>query len=147
MNCLCPGSFYFEERLSFVGSIRVGGLYRNATKFVTPELNERIDQIARSMPDFHFGRFDVRFKSVEELQRAESFQIIEVNGAGAEAIHVWDPEASLREVYGELLKYQSLVFKIGAANRAKGLAPMSVGELIRFTRKQNSLIDRYPLSM
>lgn len=36
-------------RLAFVGSIRVGGLYRNADELVTPELSRRFDEIARSM--------------------------------------------------------------------------------------------------
>lgn len=133
-------------RLSFIGSIRVGGLYRDARKSVTPALSERIDAIARSMPEFHFGRFDIRFKSLERLQQGEDFEIIEVNGAGAEAIHMWDPEMSLGEAYRELLDYQSLLFRIGVMNRARGFAPMSLAELVRFTNKQNALTARYPPS-
>ena len=133
-------------RLSFIGSIRIGGLYRDARAFITPELSARIDAIARSMPEFWFGRFDVRFKDMAQLQRGEDFAIIEVNGAGAEAIHMWDPEMPLGEAYGELLKYQTLVFKIGQLNRARGFKPMSLGELIAYTNKQNRLISTYPPS-
>ena len=42
---------------------RAGGLYRDACDFITPELSARFDAIARSMPEFHYGRFDVRFAS------------------------------------------------------------------------------------
>lgn len=133
-------------RLSFIGSIRIGGLYRDARKFITPGLSARVDAIARSMPEFWFGRFDVRFKCMEQLQRGEDFSIIEVNGAGSEAIHMWDPEMRLGEAYGELLKYQTLVFKIGALNRARGFKPMSLGELIAYKNKQNRLIRAYPPS-
>lgn len=134
-------------RLSFIGSIRVGGLYRNASAHITPALTARIDEIARSMPQFCYGRFDVRFRSVEELERGEEFQIIEVNGAGSEAIHVWDPQTPVREVYRELFGYQNVLFEIGAQNRDTGLSAISVRQLIRFARKQNRLVANYPASM
>ena len=34
--------------------------------------------IARSMREFHCGRFDIRFESVEALKRGEKFSIIEI---------------------------------------------------------------------
>ena len=133
-------------RLSLIGSIRVGGLYRDATRFITPALEQRFDGIARSMPEFHFGRFDIRFKSLERLQEGEDFAIIEVNGAGSEAIHMWDPDKPFFEAYGTLLRALALLFAIGASNRARGFAPMSFMELVRFTRKQNRLVVQYPPS-
>jgi len=134
-------------RLSFIGSIRVGGLYRDARSYITDELSRRFDAIATSMPEFYFGRFDIRFKSVESLQQGEEFAIIEINGAGAEAIHMWDPEMSLREAYGELLRFQTLVFEVGEKNRARGYTPMSLRDFWAFTAKQNRLISRYPPSL
>jgi len=133
-------------RLSFIGSIRTGGLYRDARASITPAMSERFDAIARSMPEFWFGRFDIRFRSLDELQHGEAFKVIEVNGAGAEAIHMWDPEMPLVEAYRELLHYQSLLFTIGAANRKRGFKPMGLRALIAFTNKQNRLIDSYPPS-
>jgi hypothetical protein len=133
-------------RLSFIGSIRVGGLYRDASDAITPVLSARFDAIAQSMPEFWFGRFDIRFASVEQLAVGEAFRVIEVNGAGAEAIHMWDPRYSFGDAYRELLRYQTALFEIGAANRARGFAPTSLRELWRFTQKQNALIAQYPPS-
>jgi hypothetical protein len=133
-------------RLSFIGSIRIGGLYRDARASITPALSERFDAIARSMPEFHFGRFDVRFASLERLRQGEDFLVIEVNGAGAEAIHMWDPEMSLGAAYRELLRHQDLIFELGAANRARGFRPLSLREFLRFTLHQNRLIRGYPPS-
>jgi membrane protein DedA with SNARE-associated domain len=135
-----------RERLSFIGSIRVGGLYRDASDAITPVLSARFDAIAQSMPEFWFGRFDIRFASVEQLAVGEAFRVIEVNGAGAEAIHMWDPRYSFGDAYRELLRYQTALFEIGAANRARGFAPTSLRELWRFTQKQNALIAQYPPS-
>ena len=131
-------------RLSFIGSLRVGGLYRDASHLITPELTHRFDTIARSMPEFYFGRFDVRFESVDLLKKGEGFTIIEINGAGAEAIQAWDPNVSLIKLYSEFFKAYRLLFKIGAINRARGFKPMTIREFIRAIKHQNRLIEQYP---
>lgn len=131
-------------RLSFIGSLRVGGLYRNASHLITPELSDRFDKIAQSMPEFHFGRFDVRFESVEKLMKGEGFNIIEINGAGAEAIQAWDPNVRLFSLYREFFKAYRLLFKIGDLNRARGFKPATPGAFIKAVRHQNQLIEQYP---
>lgn len=133
-------------RLSLVGSSRVGGLYKDARAHVTATLVARFDEIADSMPNFHFGRFDVRFASVERLGMGEDFQIIEVNGAGAEAIHMWDPDFRLGDAYAALFYQQALMFEVAAANRARGFKPLGVRELVSFQRRQQALLPLYPAS-
>lgn len=131
-------------RLAFIGSLRVGGLYRDAGYLITPELTAQFDAIARSMPEFYYGRFDIRFESTELLRAGKGFTIIEINGAGAEAIQVWDPNVPLMKLYRELFKAQSLLFKVGAMNRKRGYKPMSALAFIKAMKKQNTLIDNYP---
>lgn len=131
-------------RLSFIGSLRVGGLYRNASHLITPELSDRFDKIALSMPEFYFGRFDVRFESTDKLMRGEGFNIIEINGAGAEAIQAWDPNVKLLSLYREFFKSYKLLFRIGNLNRARGFKPMTFRAFIRAIRHQNRLIAQYP---
>ena len=131
-------------RLSFIGSLRVGGLYRDASHLITAELSDRFDKIAQSMPEFYFGRFDVRFESVEKLMKGEGFNIIEINGAGAEAIQAWDPDVTLFKLYGEFFKAYRLLFKIGNLNRARGFKPMTFGAFMKAIRHQNRLISQYP---
>ncbi|WP_448206796.1 VTT domain-containing protein [Azospirillum sp. sgz302134] len=133
-------------RLALVGSSRVGGLYKDGHALITPALVRRFDEIADAMPGFHFGRFDVRFASAEALAAGEDFRIIEVNGAGAEAIHVWDPEMPLRQVYAGLFHQQALMFAIAAANRARGFLPLSLRGLIGYQQRQQRLLCTYPAS-
>jgi membrane protein DedA with SNARE-associated domain len=131
-------------RLSFIGSLRVGGLYRDATSMITPELEDRFDKIAQSMPEFYFGRFDIRFESVEKLSRGEAFNIIEINGAGAEAIQAWDPNVTLFKLYREFFKSYGTLFRIGNINRSRGFKPMTIRAFIKAVRHQNRLIEQYP---
>jgi membrane protein DedA with SNARE-associated domain len=131
-------------RLAFIGSLRVGGLYRDAAYLITPELTEQFDEIAKSMPEFYYGRFDIRFESTDLLKQGKNFTIIEINGAGAEAIQAWDPNVPLIKLYKEFFKAQSLLFKVADMNRKRGFKPMSVRSFIRAIRKQNHLIENYP---
>jgi membrane protein DedA with SNARE-associated domain len=131
-------------RLTFIGSLRVGGLYRDAGHLITPALTQRFDEIARSMPEFYYGRFDVRFESTDLLKEGKGFSIIEINGAGAEAIQAWDPNVPVFKLYSEFFKAQSLLFKVGALNRKRGFKPMSAWSFIKAIRKQNRLVDAYP---
>ncbi|PWC34485.1 hypothetical protein TSO352_19145 [Azospirillum sp. TSO35-2] len=133
-------------RLSLVGSSRVGGLYKDACGHVTATLTARFDEIADTMPGFHFGRFDVRFESVERLGLGEGFRIIEVNGAGAEAIHMWDPEFRLGDAYTTLFQQQALMFEVADANRARGAKPLTAWELVCYQRRQQNLLPLYPAS-
>lgn len=133
-------------RLAFIGSIRVGGLYRDGSEFITEALQSRFAAIGKSMPEFYFGRFDIKFKSVDRLMDGEDFRIFEVNGAGAEAIHVWDASTPLLRMYRELFKYQSLMFEISSLNRQRGFKPMHIKEFYSFTKEYNNLISSYPPS-
>lgn len=133
-------------QIAFIGSLRVGGLYRNGENYITPEMSRRFDEIACSMPEFYFGRFDVKFKSIDLLKEGTDFQIFEINGAGAEAIHIWDTDTSLIKTYKELFKYQSLLFRISNMNRKKGYKPMGMREFYTFTKQYNNLISSYPVS-
>jgi hypothetical protein len=133
-------------RLAFIGSNRVGGLYRDARAYITPELERRFDAISRAMPEFYIGRYDIRFASVDQLQRGEDFSIIEINGAGAEAIHVWDPNMGLSEIYRTLFAYQATMFRIGDKNRSRGFKPSSMTQFFGAIHEQRTLIRRYPPS-
>jgi membrane protein DedA with SNARE-associated domain len=133
-------------RLAFIGSIRVGGLYTNGENYITTKLNQRFNDIACSMPEFYFGRFDIKFKTIYQLQEATDFQIFEINGAGAEAIHVWDTNTSLIKTYKELFRYQSLLFRISDMNRKNGYKPMGMKKFYSFTRQYYKLTNSYPSS-
>lgn len=133
-------------RLSTIGSTRVGGLYRNGEALITPALIAAVDAIARDMPEFHFGRFDVRYASEDALRRGEGFTIIEVNGAGSEAIEAWDPELRPQAAFARIFAKQALLFEISAANRRRGFRPIGLRALARLHLRQQALIPRYPPS-
>ena len=133
-------------RLATIGSTRVGGLYRDGRACITPQLTAAVDAIARDMPEFYFGRFDVRFNTLPELSAGRGFTIMEINGAGSEAIQAWDPDIGLAAGLKMIFQKQSLLFAIGDALRRRGVQPIGLLKLFKLNRRQSRLIAHYPPS-
>ena len=74
------------------------------------------------------------------------FTIIEVNGAGAEAIQFWDPRLTLRQAFAGVFAKQRLLFEIAAEWRSRGARPVGVVGLARAWLRQQALIGAYPAS-
>ncbi len=132
--------------LVFTGNHVKGSIFRDGTAHATQALAATVERIARAIPDFHFGRFDVRFASMAALRRGEGFRIIEVNGTGSEATHVWEPDMTLRGAWAAELAHFGASWRIGAANRARGALPTPIGELWRLWRQHKRLMARYPMN-
>lgn len=130
--------------LVFAGNHCQGAIFKNGTDLVTPELLEAIHQIAAGMPEFYFGRFDVKFESLELFLAGKSFKIVEINGAGAEATHIWDSGTRLREAYGTLFEQYEILFKIGAENRRRGYRPLGPWRLARSLLAYRKMAASYP---
>lgn len=133
-------------RLATVGSTRVGGLYRDGARWITPALTAAVDNIAQDMTGFYAGRFDVRFASLPELGQGRAFKTMEVNGAGSEAIQAWDPDMPLLRAFRTIFAKQAVLFSIGAANRRRGHRPVGLLLLAQLHWAQLALLKRYPPS-
>jgi len=131
-------------RLAFAGSHSRGAIFRNGTHLVTPQMEARFDAIAQALPEFHFGRFDVRFESFEDMQQGRGFTIVEVNGAGAESTHIWDRRTGLLQAWRDLMRQYRWLFEIGAANRARGFKPMRWTDFRAAWLREKALTPFYP---
>ena len=133
-------------RLVFSGNHCKGSVFRNGAADITPALATRIDEIARALPDFHFGRIDLRYRSLHALREGRDFSIIEINGVGSEATHIWDPDTSLREVYSAQFRHYGAAFAIGAEMRRRGAKPCGTWTMWRDWREEQRLMASYPLN-
>jgi hypothetical protein len=133
-------------RLVFVGNHCKGSIFEDGTQLVTQALTDAFERIARAIPDFHFGRIDVRFASLSALLRGEGFRIIEINGAGSEATHIWDPNTTLRDAWRAQFFHYGAAFRIAAANRKRGHRSCGLHALYRLWRRQKRLMAAYPMN-
>lgn len=53
-------------------SARLGAVYLDVTHMVTPKLSAVVEKVAKDVEGFHFGRFDMRFRSFDDMLRGEA---------------------------------------------------------------------------
>jgi hypothetical protein len=70
--------------------------------------------------------------------------IVEIHGAARDATGIWDSKTSLWEAYRKLISQFSLLFEIGARNRARGYRPLSIWRLFQLYQKESRLTRDYP---
>ncbi len=130
--------------LVFAGNHCQGAIFRDGREYFDAPFARKIDEIACSMKDFSFGRFDVRFTNWPAFLRGETFEIIEINGAGGEMTHIWDARATLGESYLTLFRQWQTLFRIGRAARDRGVKPLSAREFFADVRRYRNLARSYP---
>jgi hypothetical protein len=131
-------------RLVFVGNHCRGSTFKDGLDIVTPALAARIEDIVQDVPDLHFTRIDLRYETLDSLRNGERFKIIEFNGSGSEATHIWDPQMTLLKAYATQFFHYGESFKIGAMFRARGLRSTGVLKLLGLWRHQKRLMAAYP---
>jgi hypothetical protein len=72
--------------------------------------------------------------------------VIEINGAGSEATHIWDPHTTLWQAWRAQFFHYGEAFRIGAANRAAGHRPCSVRSIYALWQRQKRLMAAYPMN-
>ena len=133
-------------RLVFAGNHCKGSIFSNGASDITSMLTEKINYIMSDIPDFYFGRIDVRYLSIASLRRGDDFRIIEINGVGSEATHIWDPSTPLREAYRAQFSHYRQAFEIGAALREAGFKSSGLLQIIRDWLTQRRLMASYPMN-
>lgn len=130
--------------LVFVGNHCRGSTFKDGLDIATPVLTARIDEIMHDMPGVYFSRIDLRYDSLDALREGRDFKIIEFNGSGSEATHIWDPEMTLSRAYRDQFSHYGESFRIGAAIRKTGAKPMGPWKLLTAWQAQKKLMRAYP---
>jgi membrane protein DedA with SNARE-associated domain len=131
-------------KLVEAGNHAQGCIFRDGMQLNSPALEQRMEDISQKLDGFFIGRYDIRFASEADLRAGKNFQIVELNGAAAEAANIYDARNTLWSAYRTLFRQWDLVFAIGAANRQRGCAPMKLSRLWREWRNYSRVAATYP---
>jgi hypothetical protein len=132
-----------EVRLVSVGNHCKGAIFKNGAAHITSAMEKAFDRISHEMPEFYFGRFDVRFGSLEDLKDGRDFTILEVNGPGSEMTHIWDADTTLFEAYHTIFEQYRIAWEIGKENRDRGFKLPTLRALVRAYRTELALLATY----
>ncbi len=111
------------ERLNLVpyGNHARGAKFVDGSHWITPELTKTINEMCLQIPGFYFGRLDVMYNTIEELEQGINFAVVELNGAGSEPTHIYDPKHSLFFAWKELARHITYMYEISVANHKNGV--------------------------
>lgn len=112
-----------------------GSLFLDDTHLIDEELTRTIDAICKQIPDFYYGRLDIRYDNWEDLKKGKNFSIIEVNGAGSEPTHIYDPRHSLFFAWKEIIRHWIILWRISRMNHKKGYRYLSFTEGMRMFKE------------
>ncbi len=120
-----------EKILVPYGNHSRGAMFIDDSHLIDETLTKTIDEICKQIPGFYFGRFDIRFDNWEDLKHEKKFSIIEMNGAGSEPTHIYDPKHSIFYAWKEIIRHWFILNKISRQNHKKGYKYLSVSEGIK----------------
>lgn len=134
------------EKLSLVFSASHcrGAVFRDARQLITTQLTERIHQMMTDLPEFYYGRLDVKFSDIDSLQKGINIEIVEINGASSESIHIWDKDAGFLDAIKTLLWQYRTLFEIGNYHRSRGMKPPGMFSLLSQWLQERRLTRCYP---
>ncbi|TAE70820.1 MAG: D-alanine--D-alanine ligase [Bacteroidetes bacterium] len=119
-----------------------GAKFTDVTHWNNEKLTQKIDEICQQVPHFYYGRLDIKYNNFEELQEGKNFSIIEINGAGSEPTHIYDPKHSIFWAWREIIKHWDVLFKISQHNYKKGFSYLNFSEGIKMLRDNKKLVQK-----
>lgn len=117
-NCILPKGE--QKELEPIGNHCRGTRFINANYLITKKLENVFDDIARQIPGFHYGRFDLRTASIDDLY-AGKIKIMELNGANSEPTHIYDASFGVFNAYKTIAWHWKRIADISIQTQQKGV--------------------------
>ncbi len=109
-----------EKILVPYGNHARGSKFIDWTHKTNNELLKNLDAVCKQINGFYFGRLDIMYNSWEDLCLGKNFHIIELNGAGSDPTHMYDPRHTLFFAWKEIIRHWLICERISKQNHAKG---------------------------
>lgn len=118
-----------------IGNHNRGTTFLNANRLISKDLVRVIDEIAFPLKGFNYGRFDIKVKSLADLEAGQGIHILEVNGVESEPAHIYDPQMTIFKAYRDIIKHMSLISEIALANKKLGIHALPFKNFIFVVRQ------------
>jgi hypothetical protein len=102
-----------------------GAKFLDASHKISDKLTNVIVEVCLQVDGFYFGRLDIMYNTWEELEQGKNFQIVEINGAGSEPTHIFDPKHSIFFAWKELARHITFMYQISVQNHQRGFPYLS----------------------
>jgi hypothetical protein len=107
-----------------IGNHCRGTTFLDYNHLITNNLDKVFDQICLPIEGFHYGRFDLRVKSIDDLNEGKNIKIMELNGVSADPGHIYDPNYKLLTAYSDVARHWKILADISIAQQKLGVQPI-----------------------
>lgn len=98
------------------GNHNRGTEFLDGSHLITEGLVHTFDGLLKKISGFYYGRLDIRFNTLKELEQGINFSIIEINGAKSEPTHIYDQKYSFWKAQKEIFRHQKIFARIVEMN-------------------------------
>lgn len=133
-----------------IGNHCKGTMFIDANHLNNEKVTALFHRISNEYPGFNYGRFDLKVKSLEDLETGENLKIMELNGVTSEPAHVYDPKMTLLKAYKDIYHHFNIIYRISKVNTKNGYKSSTWKEFVGLLKKHYSkstytvYIDKFP---
>jgi hypothetical protein len=117
-----------------IGNHCRGTTFLDSNAQITEKLISTFDQICKPIEGFHYGRFDLRVSSLDELYQGKNIKVLELNGVNADAAHIFDPNYSLLQAYKDVAKHWRVLAEISNIQKANGIKAVPLQKILQLLK-------------
>ncbi len=117
-----------------IGNHCRGTSFLNYNSLIDDKMHNVFDTISTQIEGFYYGRYDLRCSSIEALKEGRNIKIVELNGAGAEPAHIYQPGFSIFKAWAVLFHHWTILYKISKMNHEHGVPYMTHAEAKKIYR-------------
>jgi hypothetical protein len=103
-----------------IGNHNRGTEFLDKNALISSKLVYRVEQLVQHIPNFHFGRLDIKINSLEDFLNGGQVHVIEINGFGADPAHIYHKGYPLCDAYRDMLYHIKLGYLIATENKKLG---------------------------
>ncbi|MCY4418254.1 MAG: hypothetical protein OXB93_00195 [Cytophagales bacterium] len=117
-----------------MGNHSYGAQIQDLRKRITPRLEKVIGDLSRPIRGFHVGRFDIKCRSLSELEEGKAFKVLELNGVCSEQGHIYEPGYGYFRAMKDLIKQLRITSAIAQELKNTSILPPSREQKKRLLR-------------
>ena len=117
-----------------------GAKFIDVSHWADEKFTKTFDGVCKQIPEFYFGRLDIMYSNLEDLKAGKNFTIIELNGAGSEPTHIYDPRHSVFFAWKEITRHFKLLCTISIKNHKRGFPYLTVKEGLQMFKENKAVM-------
>jgi hypothetical protein len=117
-----------------------GAKFIDVSHWADESFTKTFDAVFKQIPEFYFGRLDIMYSNVEDLKVGKNFSIVELNGAGSEPTHIYDPKHSIFFAWREIARHFKLLCAISIKNHQRGFRYLTVKEGMQMFKENTAVM-------